>query len=99
MGKVLSSSDFLDTFWRHFYEINLERDVISMDVKKQKLDLMPGFRLTWRYSVKELEPEVITDPSAIAFIRHYSNNIHVSIPRQILLFQYFSINHEQQIVF
>ena len=82
---------------RHFYEINLERDVILMDVKKQKLDLMPGFRLTWHYSVKELEPEVSTDPSAIAFIRHYSNNIPVSIPRQILLFQYFSINHDHQI--
>ena len=40
------------------YSIILNRDVLLADVRKQKLDLMPGFRISWRYSGMEVESEV-----------------------------------------
>ena len=64
------------------YEIQLIRDVLPADVRKQKLDMMPGYRVTWYYSGMEVEPEAryynntrIPYPSTMAFVRHYSNNI------------------------
>ena len=37
--------------------VELSRHVSSEDVKQQKLDLMPGFRLTWWYTGAEVTPE------------------------------------------
>ena len=36
--------------------ISLNRMVVLADVRKQKLDKMPGFRVTWNYSGMEVEP-------------------------------------------
>ena len=66
---------------REYYEVKLDRQVLPADVKKQKLDLMPGFRLTWRYSGMEVEPDTkyynnnTDNPRTIAFVRNYSNNV------------------------
>ena len=39
-------------------DISLRRiHVLPEDVRKQKLDLMPGFRFTWHYSGMEVKPE------------------------------------------
>ena len=35
----------------------LSRDVSSEDVETQKLDVMPGFRLSWWYSGAEVTPD------------------------------------------
>ena len=65
------------------YYITLSRDVLPADVKKQKLNVMPGYRVRWRYSGMEVEPETRfynnTDyPSTMAFIRNCSKNITFS---------------------
>ena len=61
------------------YDIHLNRKVIPADVMKQKLSLMPGFRVTWRYSGMEVEPEAEyynpDYPISMAFVRNSSNNI------------------------
>ena len=36
--------------------LTVDRDVTHADVRRQRLDLMPGFRLTWQYSGMEVEP-------------------------------------------
>ena len=40
-----------------YYTIELNRRVLLADIRKQKLNLMPGFRYTWHYSGMEVEPE------------------------------------------
>ena len=67
-----------------YYYIQLSRNVLPADVRKQRLDMMPGFRYTWHYSGMEVEPEAkfyndIHYQSTMAFIRHYSNNITFSV--------------------
>ena len=62
------------------YDIQLSRESIQADVRKQKLDEMPGFRVTWHYSGIEVESwakyyKNTKYPSTMAFVRHYSNNI------------------------
>ena len=65
------------------YHIELRREVLLEDVRKQKLDLMPGFRATWYYSGIEVKPwaKYVTDEyngkSTKAFIR---NSSILSIP-------------------
>ena len=58
------------------FRLYLERDVIPADIMKQKLDQMPGFKVSWYYSGIEVEPEAKyqTDNRLMAFVRHYSNN-------------------------
>ena len=54
------------------YSITSTRNVIQADVRKQKLDLMPGFKITWYYSGNssiEVEPEAIFYNSNKAFVR------------------------------
>ena len=61
------------------------RDVIPVDIRNQKLTLMPGFRLTWYYSGMEVESWPMgksNNENSIrneAFIRYCSNNIQVDI--------------------
>ena len=37
--------------------MDMKRKVLPADVRKQQLNLMPGFRFTWHYSGMVLEPE------------------------------------------
>ena len=73
------------------YYISLSRDVLQADVKKQKLDLMPGFRISWHYCGIEVEPDAkyYNDARTMTFVRHYSNNISTKI--EITTINYFSI--------
>ena len=41
----------------HSYEIRLARQVLSADIRKQKLSLMPGFKISWHYSGMDKEEE------------------------------------------
>ena len=41
----------------HYRNIRLTRKISYENVKKQKLDKMPGFRFTWWYSGEEVIPE------------------------------------------
>ena len=43
------------------YSVTFERKVTKEDAQKQKLDLMPGFRLTWHFSGLEEVPAQYTD--------------------------------------
>ena len=54
------------------YSIQLNRKVLSADVKKQRLDRMPGFRYSWHYSGVKVEPKA---EYVKAFVRNYSNSI------------------------
>ena len=55
--------------------VRLSRSVTLADIRKQKLSLMPGFRVTWYYSRMELTPLPQCDKADItkAFIRNDSN--------------------------
>ena len=60
--------------------IYLQRNVITPDILKQKLNWMPGFRLTWYYSGLEVEAEALYYKQNKAFIRNGSfhrSNIYV----------------------
>ena len=63
------------------YYIELSREVLPADVRKQKLEVMPGFRVSWHYSGIEVESEAkyYKYSSTRAFVRHYSNNITFSV--------------------
>ena len=66
------------------YYITLSRDVLPADVKKQKLNVMPGFRVTWHYTGMEVEPwaQFYNNPyypSTKAFVRIYSKNIRFPV--------------------
>ena len=56
-----------------FYSIKLRRQVITGDINKQKLQQMPGFRVTWHYSGMEVEPVAKYNKNAItkAFRRYF----------------------------
>ena len=43
---------------RRYYDIYLDREVPTNDIENMDLDMMPGFRLTWKYD-KDVEPEPI----------------------------------------
>ena len=66
------------------------RKVRPADVRTQKLNLVPGFRVSWHYSGKEVKPEAQfrNDHSTIAFVRNFSNNIHYKF-KYILSFKHF----------
>ena len=51
------------------------------DIKKQKLDRMPGFRFTWYYSGGEIEQvgKYLTDSSTRLFVRKLSIFLHNSL--------------------
>ena len=53
--------------------MRLKRKIIDSDVKRQKLDTMPGFRFTWYYSGVEVEPEAsyLYKSNTKAFIRNF----------------------------
>ena len=53
--------------------MRLKRHMIDADVKKQKLDTMPGFRFTWYYSGVEVEPKAyyLDTSNTKAFIRNF----------------------------
>ena len=71
VGKILlkdltQGMDRLNVEWRSKnytpptkdrYDIQHLRNVVWADVKKQKLDLMPGVRITWHYSGMEVKPD------------------------------------------
>ena len=61
------------------FRLSLNRDVIPADIRKQKLDQMPGFKVSWYYSGMEVEPEAKyeSDNRLMAFVRHYSNSIPI----------------------
>ena len=66
------------------HDISLSRYVLQADIRKQKLNVMPGFRVSWHYSGIEVEPEAKyynnTDYlSTMAFVRNYSNYITFSV--------------------
>ena len=60
------------------YYISFERKVLPADVRKQKLDRMPGFSVSWHYI--EVEPNARRVDNNEAFVRNYSNNIDINIP-------------------
>ena len=66
-----------------YYSIELSRRVIPADLRKQKLNMMSGFRVSWRYSGVEVVPEAKYYnnseyyPSTMAFIRNFSNSSHM----------------------
>ena len=64
-----------------YYYIQLSREVLPADVRKQKLDMMPGYRVSWHYSSTEVEPEAkyYNDTSTRAFVRNHFNNITFSV--------------------
>ena len=69
---------------RDRYYITLYRAVLPADVRKQSLETMPGYRVSWHYSGTEVEPEAKyynnTDYlSTMAFVRNYSNYITFSV--------------------
>ena len=66
---------------RGSYYIELSREVLPADVRKQSLDMMPGFKVSWHYSGMEVEPEAryYSDTRTMAFVRNYSNNITFSV--------------------
>ena len=52
----------------------LNRDAVLEDIPKQKLDMMPGFSLTWYYSGMEVEPMIKYNFTATrGFVRNCSN--------------------------
>ena len=58
------------------HNIGLNRNVLPADVRKQRLDKMPGFRLSWHYSGVEVEPWAKYDnEDTEAFVRNHSNII------------------------
>ena len=54
-----------------YTSVRLARRVTPQEVRKQKLNLMPGFRLTWHYSGMEVEPEAkySNQSDTLAFVR------------------------------
>ena len=67
-----------------FVTIMLTRDVTLEDVKKQRLDVMPGFRINWHYSGMEVEAWSEFDgDDSISFVRNSSIKIiYHSMPFQ-----------------
>ena len=51
------------------YYIQIIRNVSPDDAMKQKLKLMPGFKITWYYSGIEVEPEIFRHAVTNAFVR------------------------------
>ena len=50
--------------WTNFCDnryIRLRRQVTIEDVRKQKLELMPGFKFTWYYSGMDVKSHVLND--------------------------------------
>ena len=74
MGTSQRSFNYSLSSQRSYY-IDFARKVLSADVKKQKLILMPGFRVNWFYSGLEVKPEAEFDNKA--FVRNCSKNISV----------------------
>ena len=60
---------------RHFFR--LTRNVEVQDVKNQKLDVMPGFRVTWYYSGMKVEQvaKYANEDITKAFVREGSINV------------------------
>ena len=57
-----ASKNFTPPYFEDAYKykyLHLRRKVTLEDVKKQKLDTMPGFRFSWHYSGMEVKPEAI----------------------------------------
>ena len=54
------------------YSVTFKRKVTKEDPQKQKLDLMPGFRLTWHFSgLEEEEPAQYTESGLTqTFVRY-----------------------------
>ena len=59
------------TSQRESKSIYLQRNVITADILKQKLNWMPGFRLRWYYSGLEVEAEALYYKQNKAFIREW----------------------------
>ena len=57
---------------QHHYDIRLDRKVLPADVIKQKLSMMPGFRLRWHYFGKEVESRAkwADEENTKAFVRN-----------------------------
>ena len=57
---------------QHHYDIRLDRKVLPADVIKQKLSMMPGFKLRWYYSGMEVESQAkwADDENKKAFVRN-----------------------------
>ena len=68
------SRNYTLTVPRQSKSIYLMRNVIAADIMKQKLNWMPGFRLTWYYSGLEVDAEALYYHQNKAFIRNGSIN-------------------------
>ena len=66
-----------------FY-IKLRRNVVPADIMKQKLKMMPGFKLKWHYSGLEVNPVATYENKA--FIRKCSNFVPKFPLRNLLFF-------------
>ena len=63
-----------------YYKIYLDRKVSADEIKDMKLDMMPGFRLTWKYNTKiEHEARYRNDDTTKEFVRlellQFNNNL------------------------
>ena len=60
-----------------YHIMHIDREVIPADIRKQNLEMMPGFRVSWHYSGIEVDSEDQYRHNAfrLAFVRNYSNNI------------------------
>ena len=80
------SFNYTPSSYRYDITITIIRRVHPADLRKQKLSMMPGFRITWHYSGMEVESEDTFKSHRIttAFIRNCSNNfvsiINIIIP-------------------
>ena len=65
--------------------LQLERQVILEDVKKQKMGLMPGFRFSWYHSGLEMKPEAKYSDEKLTklFVRNIFHNIQTHISYKI----------------
>ena len=72
--EVISTSYNITELGDTFVSTMLDRDVTLDDVKKQRLNVMPGFRVTWHYLGMEVEPwaEYHDSSETLPFVRNYS---------------------------
>ena len=88
---TLTNKSYTPPGTAYSHHLSLSRKVLLEDLRNQKLNLMPGFRLTWHCSEMEVEPWVKYDNKA--FIRNSFRNILYSFQcthKLIIFFKHFS---------
>ena len=70
-NKTHWSGNISITEMNRFTSISLKRGMSEHDINSIKLDMMPGFRLTWSWDDKYLEPDAryLSESSTREFVR------------------------------